>query len=477
MARRRGRFLGAAAAAATLVAVAGCVSAPSGESVPSAPVGVNVSVTAGGAAAGRPPAVTGTGLRALWQGAPWDDLTVAGGLVLGVAENGHTAQVRAVRALTGAPMWTATFSGTPSQVTGVTRVMVAGSTVIVLAGHEVGQGQQMIHLAASDYVALDLATGRKLWEVTSGFQFQSLPVAVAGNLVLTMDSRGDVVARAERSGAVAWRQPPPAGCRLMGMLTGDFDPPLSLAGNGSLAAVSYVCPGRTVAQRLQVATGKPVWTWSARRTHGIGPGMLVAAVTPGSGLVLLSGDLGSTAGLSRSYPWPTQLGPAVRNDVVLALDAATGRPRWNEQGSPVENETFTALPGGVACESVVTGVECRDDVTGAATMPPLVTGQNSGATSPYGEDQAAGAAGGIVAVTVAPWQSDHLAVRAVRARGGATAADVHLAISTTAATGGTFRVFVVAAGLLPGGTPLVLVRRLDVPGYPVVALAGTASTR
>jgi hypothetical protein len=47
------------------------------------------------------PGVTGGGVRALWQGAPGEDLTISGGLVLGVEQTGNAAQVHAVSALTG----------------------------------------------------------------------------------------------------------------------------------------------------------------------------------------------------------------------------------------------------------------------------------------------------------------------------------------------------------------------------------------
>ena len=51
------------------------------------------------------PAVTGGGVRALWQGAPWGDLTFDGGTLLGVGGlAGQQSVVHAISAATGKPL-------------------------------------------------------------------------------------------------------------------------------------------------------------------------------------------------------------------------------------------------------------------------------------------------------------------------------------------------------------------------------------
>jgi hypothetical protein len=127
------RWNGAAAVsltAAALMAVTGCASArPDAGSTAAAAVTVGVPAAAGPA---KLPAVRGGGVRALWQGAPWNGLTFAGGMVLGVRGN----QVDAIRAATGAPAWTAALPATLSAALGL---VPAGNVVIVEAGRPVGQ--------------------------------------------------------------------------------------------------------------------------------------------------------------------------------------------------------------------------------------------------------------------------------------------------------------------------------------------------
>src|SRR2546421_8997620 len=99
---------------------------------------------------GELPAVTGGGIRALWQGAPWQDLTISGGMVLGVDRIGHPAHVHAVSALTGAPAWTITLPASLPEVLGL---VPAGSLVVVEAGRDLNDP------AGGAVVAEDLALG------------------------------------------------------------------------------------------------------------------------------------------------------------------------------------------------------------------------------------------------------------------------------------------------------------------------------
>jgi len=109
-------------------------------------------------------------------------------------------------------------------------------------------------------------------------------------------------------------------------------------------------------------------------------------------------------------------------------------------------------------------------VTGAATLPALVTGQGQGATPPYADDGYAGIGGRIAAFTVAPLRTGHVAIRVLAIRGDATIARAELAVSTTSYAGSSYQVFVVAASPLAGGATLVLLRRIDLADFPVLAL-------
>jgi len=124
--------------------------------------------------------VSGGGIRALWQGAPWADLTLSGGMVLGVAQTAGGVQVNAVSAMTGAPAWTLTLPVALPQVLGL---VPAGSVVVVEAGH--GSGLPSGGAVVSEYIAVDLATGHQVWTapVGSSGPHEIPPVAVAGDLL------------------------------------------------------------------------------------------------------------------------------------------------------------------------------------------------------------------------------------------------------------------------------------------------------
>jgi hypothetical protein len=100
--------------------------------------------------------------------------------------------------------------------------------------------------------------------------------------------------------------------------------------------------------------------------------LAVSAVSSDGGLVLLSGGVEGTgaaqriaAALPHPRAWPSVLGPALPDQLVLALTAA-GHPAWTEAGG--QQETF-APSGNALCEEERNGFECRTDVTGAPSDP------------------------------------------------------------------------------------------------------------
>src|SRR5437667_1235072 len=137
-------------------------------------------------------------------------------------------------------------------------------------------------------------------------------------------------------------------------------------------------------------------------------------------------------------------------------------PRWSELGG---QQVMFAPAEGAVCELVSAGLECRDDTTGAATLPDLVTGQNPGGNPPM-----AGISGSVAIVTAERFRAGDVTLRTVKIRGGATAAQARLAIGVKGYGGADLRVVPAAAGPLPGGATLVLISRVDLPGYPVLAL-------
>lgn len=420
-----------------------------------------------GPAAGRGRLPGATGARALWQGAPWGGVTFDGGTLLGI----DGAQVYAISAVTGKPAWTATM---PAALTQVLGVMPAGDVVIVEAGHTVGQTPRAVFAVVTEYVALDLVTGRVLWAVPVAGAYQNPPLAASGRYLLTGDTSGAVVARLIATGAVAWRDPRPAVCRQPAS-PGTDNAGLGLAADGPVAAASFDCGARVVVQRFDLATGTPLWTW---QTPAVAPGAvqqlaLTAAASDGE-ILLLTGEIAPppaagqfTAGLPRRYAWPRELDPPDQVSTVLVISAATGRPLWTELGGQLETFTLTA---GAVCEIVSPGLECRDDRTGAATLRPLLTGMQDGDSPPYADDGLAGISGLFAAVTVPSAGNGTVTLRVVRVRGGATVARVRVAIGSTSLGGSDYQVFAVGAGPLRRGAIEVLLRRVDLPGYPLLAL-------
>ena len=418
------------------------------------------------------PAVSGGGVRALWQGAPWSDLTFDGGTLLGVGETAgaQLAEVHAISAATGKPRWTVTMSKSLPTVLGL---VPAGNVVVVEAGHS-NENSVAGEPIATEYVALDIKTGRTRWTAPIGGAYQSPPAAVSGKYLLTGDTSDAVTGRIAATGAVAWRDPRPAAC---GPPFSAITPGVGLAADGSLAGASFFCGRRVFVWRLNPATGKVLWIW---RSPSLAPGSaqylkLTSAASDG-GLLLLNGDIAPpsagqqfTGALPNPHPWPTALGP-VGEGAVLALAASDGHPMWSELGGQQEDFTLT---DGAVCEMVQVGLECRGDATGAVTAPTLLNGRGQGATPPYAGDGFAGVSDGLAAVIQAPDRPSSVLFRVLRVRTGATVTQVRIAVSSHSYDGSNYQVFVVGAAPLGAHAILVLLRRIDVPGFPVLALAVT----
>ena len=425
----------------------------------------------------RPPRVTGSAVRPLWQGSPWDVFTVTDGLVIGHRYADGRSSVIAASALTGAGVWDApipalTGAGPLPIVRGFVTGTGAGSDSvgIIEAAGEVSRAPAAVRPLATTDIAVDMATGRRLW--MAGFS-QDPPIAVSGNEVLTGSPAGVITARNAETGRVLWTRSRPAGCS---KLEGDspVDEGMGLGADGPLVAASFECvDGNVVVQRLDPLTGAAAWTWTSPTEIGLNARiyLTVTGVAAAGDLVLLAGqDTPSATSLARlvprSYVWPSGLGPLLNSEVVLALDAANGRPRWSEIGGQLENFTLT---DGAVCEVANSGMECRDDVTGAPTRPVLVTGQGGRGVPPYINDGWAGISGAVAAVTVGPFHAGRVTVELVPVRGQRPLGRVVVDVGP-AAQHANYQWYVTGAGSLPGGGTVLLLRRADLAGYPVAAL-------
>jgi hypothetical protein len=436
-----------------------------------------------------PPRVSGSALRPLWQAPLRAIYTVSDGLVIVASSIGGRDAVAAVSALTGAGVWAAPV---PRSVPDVVGFVADGTVGVIEAGREIGKQPDcsgdkhcpaLLGPEATTEIAVDITTGRRLWIARLPGPSQSIasagengqviggipPVAVAGNEVLAGSATGMIIARNAQTGRILWSRPGPAGCNVAGG-------GMSLAADGALVAASYICADSVVVQRLDPRTGIPAWRWSSPSAAYL---TLVGVANDGDLVLLKGGDLPlcsalcseSTASplarlVRRSYVWPSSLGPVGSADVLLALSAVSGHPRWLELGGQQED---LALTDGAVCEIANTGLECRDDVTGAETRPVLVTGQGAGAMPPYGDDGWAGISGSLAAVTVSPWRAGRVTVELAAVRGRRTLGRAVLDIGVIAHNA-NYKTYIVGAGTLPGGGTVLLLRRIDLPGYPIVAL-------
>jgi hypothetical protein len=221
---------------------------------------------------------------------------------------------------------------------------------------------------------------------------------------------------------------------------------VDLAGAGNDLAVGRRCASRDdVVQGLDPSTGAVRWAVRATGDLGIflsppGSDVLVAAVQAGAGSV------------TESWSVP---GPPVSARQITTFDMNTGRPIWQESG--VSTGATADGDATTVCVTDESGYECRQIATGALT----VGAPAPESVGPYGDSGPVTQAGGFVYQL----QTDHLVVRS--ASTGAITATEPLSIGRTAANGGA-----TTNGLIAAGDGLVLIRRADVDGSPVLAMTG-----
>jgi outer membrane protein assembly factor BamB len=441
-----------------------------------APTGAGSS--AGASEGGALPQVTSTGatVQALWQSGPLIEPVVAGDLVLGLDLSHGPAELQAVSALTGRPMWSTALPSSEPDVLGLS---AGGGVALVEVGHNVGRAPAAVIPTASELVVFDAHSGRQLWGVSvahgAARWMQRQPIAYSQGLIVMGNTTGGVIARNARSGAVVWRARAAWCTQRTGRHRGYYD---GLAADGRLLAVSYRCPTEreVVVQRLDPYTGVRLWQWiSPTLPSRSSVTLSVTAAAARGGVVLLSGQMVPPPAarrylqrLPRLRMWPTSLGPFGESELLLALDARSGRPRWSELGG--QQETIT-LTDGVACETDTVGFECRDDRSGERSRPVLRTTRTEGDSPPYVGDGYAGISGTLAGVVLSQAPGGAITIAVLPLRGHGIVAHATVKLGSRTYGDATYSDFITGAGSLPDGTTLLLLRRVDVAGYPLIALS------
>jgi len=413
----------------------------------------------------------GARVRALWQGAPWGELFIAGDIVVGL-DDGHTQTVRALSVSAGAPVWATTVQAKEPFVL----ALIAGSRVLVVeSGHCIPSPSAPSVVAEA--AVLDLATGKQLWSTAVPGNFQGPAIVEVGGALIMGGPDGTLTARDARTGRVLWSQPRPGACRSLAGLS--LESPIALSADGTQLVASFECQPRQMVERIAANTGQVAWQWSGPITsQGNGASLRVVGTAQLGSVVIVAGGIfpsatSYAATLPHPYRSPSELGPELDGELVLALDADTGRPRWSEVGGQFER--FYVADGAV-CESVQAGVECRDDVSGAATRPFLLSGYGAGSAPPYFGDGYAGISGRFIALTLRPTDPAHVVVVVTSVRSATVVSRIDIRGVGRSYDFSNYQYFVIAGGTRPDHSILVLVRRIDLPGFPVDALSVASPT-
>lgn len=414
-------------------------------------------------------------MTALWQGVPLLWLAFDGPTLLGVPVDSGvgTERVVAVSQATGKIRWATSL---PKSMPFTLGLFPAGNTIVVEGGRDASSGP-IRGFALSGYMGLNAASGKILWtQSVSGTHAAPTAAVSSGYLVTgTVPGQlfpdtfpGPVTGRVAATGKVAWTLPQPKGCGNLG-----------LAGDGPLLALSYDCGRQVLVERLDPATGKALWTWRspvATAKGGASTNLTVTTVSSGGGLVLLSGGVLGTgaaqlfaAALPHPRTWPPLLASPLSGEMALALTAA-GRPAWTETGG--QQEVFEPT-GDALCEEELNGFECRTGATGAPSVPAQIAYPGGIGTGYGGDDYAATADGLIAAISPVTGAGAGKAVelRVTDAGTGKIVATARIGISPLAQPGSDITVAAVAANPLTPTSALVLVRRVDVKGDPLLALS------
>ena len=419
-------------------------------------VGVRLVVSAllaagcSGGGSGRPVAATVAGVRRLWQASGLVRPLLVGGAVVGSSSDGHRSVIDAVSVTTGHPKWSFRVPAAQPIVMGT---LAADGVVVAEVGHFAHT--RMGNEIPRDFIVLDAQSGRRLWTAPIGGTWGTPSYAVAGGLLVTGDRLGTLTARALRSGAVSWRRVRPTSCKLLG----DQQYDEALVGDGALLAVSYQCRPDvyrgTLVQRLTASNGALQWQWATPRRSAAETVWGTVQVASESGNIVVLGGGVPTDGArfasaqADTKSWRADLESSNQRSALLAFDAHSGRLRWTEVGGG-QPEQLTVADGAV-CESVDTGFECRDDVTGAPTRA-VYRSIRPGPRRPDSDEAFAGIGRDLAAVTTAAPEDTRLSVEVMQVREQGILAAVTTTVDAFTTYGSTsaYGAVVVGTGPLPG---------------------------
>lgn len=395
------------------------------------------------------PAVPG---KVAWQAPIGPDPVIDGGVIVARA-TGPVGGVREFDARTGDPRWTWRNDEQPQSL----EFLVSDDTVFAVVGHEIGHAPAMVAPVAAELHALDLASGRLLWSHPIAGTTQSPGLAAAGPVIALVDNAtpGTVVGLDPRTGARRWAEPAPSTCPAPTHLA--IQSGVLLAGAGNALAVRRQCGSvsrhRDVIQNLDPTTGQARWTVPAMAEGDSG----VFVAPAGSGVLVTTAE---------PEPAPdgrpiSELAPPVSGERLTAIDLNTGRALWQSNAATVDGDATTL------CVTGDTSYQCRHIATGALTFTPPPPARTAAAfVGPTGDSGPVTQADGLVYQLETDGDgATRLLVRS--ATTGAIAQTEPLNIGQAGADGSASE-----SGLITAGDGLVLVRRADVTGFPVMAMTG-----
>ncbi len=205
------------------------------------------------------------------------------------------------------------------------------------------RGMVFFAYLGGDLVAVDAATGKRVWRRNLHAHLESSPLAVGGTLYLG-DDKTNVVAVRSSDGRLRWQ----------------FNSPDAIKASPSFdRGRIYVADYEGSMFCLDAASGKPVWRTNTTKVPPYGQGGFFSSPAIGFGKVYAARDDGTVFAFDEKtgkVAWSFPTGGAVYGSPALArvpgtpasvyigaedgrlyaLDAASGKPRWHyDVGGPI----------------------------------------------------------------------------------------------------------------------------------------------
>lgn len=271
---------------------------------------------------------------------------------------GSKGCVLALRDSNGSQVWSSSMAGSSS----VMGLAASKAIVVVARGGGHGHAPAMVYSATDELIGLDPLTGERRWTVHLAADGQGVPAALVDGQVVVAEPQGTVVGLDAASGAKRWTDPIPVGCTAEGT-QGGLSPAADVLPGAAAVTVLYQCADTQRLARLDPATGATQWTWILPRNYSV---QYQSPVGDAAGVfgVIVSG-LGHVSPLAPLRPASTQTPPGVETDALIAVDATTGKPRW--QINNVVDSAGVYGGGGQLCLGSGFGLTCYVAGTGAVS--------------------------------------------------------------------------------------------------------------